>query len=100
ELPTAQRDLAWRELFGTVIVPVDFEKRVLRGEAVTIPIFGDATNRMANGQIQQDITATYNDLSLRYNAQLLLRNGFTGRQSEVLLSPVVGQLTDLFNPGT
>ncbi|MDF3936816.1 ABC transporter permease [Pseudomonas citronellolis] len=100
ELPTAQRDLAWRELFGIVIVPVDFEKRVLRGEAVTIPIFGDATNRMANGQIQQDITATYNDLSLRYNAQLLLRNGFTGRQSEVLLSPVVGQLTDLFNPGT
>ena len=47
ELPTAQHDLAWRRLFGIVILPVDFEKRVLRGEAVSVPIFGDATNRMA-----------------------------------------------------
>lgn len=100
ELPTAQRDLAWRELYGIVVLPVDFEKRVLRGEAVTIPIFGDATNRMANGQIQQDISATYDDLSRHYNLHLMLRSGFTARQASVLLSPVVGQLTDLFNPGT
>lgn len=100
ELPTAQHDLAWRRLFGIVILPVDFEKRVLRGEAVSVPIFGDATNRMANGQIQQDISATYNELTLRYNAHLLLHNGFSASQAEVLLSPVVGQLTDLFNPGT
>lgn len=100
ELPTAQHDLAWRKLYGIIILPVDFEKRVLRGEAVTVPIFGDATNRMANGQIQQDISATYNDLSLRYNLQQMLRDGFTARQASVLLSPAVGQLTDLFNPGT
>ena len=100
ELPTAQHDLAWRRLFGIVILPVDFEKRVLRGEAVSVPIFGDATNRMANGQIQQDISATYNELTLRYNAHLLLHNGFSASQAEVLLSPVAGQLTDLFNPGT
>jgi ABC-2 type transport system permease protein len=65
---------------------VDFEKRVLRGEAVTIPIFGDATNRMANGQIQQDISATYNELSLRYNQAQLMRAGFSTDQASVLLS--------------
>ncbi|SDH63950.1 ABC-2 type transport system permease protein [Pseudomonas panipatensis] len=100
ELPAAQRDLAWRRLFGIIILPVDFEKRVLRGEAVTIPIFGDATNRMANGQIQQDISATYNELSLRYNQAQLMRAGFSTDQASVLLSPAVAQLTDLFNPGT
>lgn len=100
ELPTAQRDLAWRELYGIIVVPLEFEKRVLRGEAVTIPIFGDATNRMANGQIQQDIGTTYNELSLGYNRDLLKRNGFSEEQADVLLSPVVGDLSALFNPGT
>ncbi|CDF82300.1 hypothetical protein PKB_0934 [Pseudomonas knackmussii B13] len=100
ELPTAQRDLAWRELYGIIVVPLEFEKRVLRGEAVTIPIFGDATNRMANGQIQQDIGTTYNELSLRYNRDLLKRSGFSEEQADVLLSPVVGDLSALFNPGT
>lgn len=100
ELPTAQRDLAWRELYGIIVVPLEFEKRVLRGEAVTIPIFGDATNRMANGQIQQDIGTTYNELSMGYNRDLLKRNGFSEEQADVLLSPVVGDLSALFNPGT
>ncbi|MFR0691517.1 ABC transporter permease [Enterobacterales bacterium AE_CKDN230030158-1A_HGKHYDSX7] len=100
ELPEAQHDLAWRELFGIVVIPVDFEKRVLRGESVTVPIFGDATNRMANGQIQQDINATYSELTLRYNRERLMRGGFSEEQSNVLLQPAVGQLTDLFNPGT
>lgn len=100
QLPEAQHDLAWRELFGIVVIPVDFEKRVLRGESVTVPIFGDATNRMANGQIQQDINATYNELTLRYNRERLMRGGFSEEQSSVLLQPAIGQLTDLFNPGT
>ncbi|WP_435607468.1 ABC transporter permease [Pseudomonas knackmussii] len=100
ELPMAQRDLAWRELYGIIVVPLEFEKRVLRGEAVTIPIFGDATNRMANGQIQQDIGTTYNELSMGYNRDLLKRNGFSEEQADVLLSPVVGDLSALFNPGT
>lgn len=100
QLPAAQHDLAWRELFGIVVIPVDFEKRVLRGESVTVPIFGDATNRMANGQIQQDISATYSELTLRYNRERLMRGGFSEGQSNVLLQPTIGQLTDLFNPGT
>ncbi|MEE9102315.1 MULTISPECIES: ABC transporter permease [Pseudomonas] len=100
QLPEAQHDLAWRKLFAIVVIPLDFEKRVLRGESVTVPIFGDATNRMANGQIQQDISATYNELSLRYNRERLTRGGFSERQASVLLQPAIGQLTDLFNPGT
>ncbi|WP_448682728.1 ABC transporter permease [Pseudomonas nicosulfuronedens] len=100
QLPEAQHDLAWRKLFAIVVIPLDFEKRVLRGEAVTVPIFGDATNRMANGQIQQDISATYSELSLRYNRERLMRGGFSEVQANVLLQPAIGQLTDLFNPGT
>ncbi|WP_079453541.1 ABC transporter permease, partial [Pseudomonas aeruginosa] len=100
-LPQAKRDLAWRELYAIIVIPLNFEKRLLRlrGEALVIPYFGDATNRMANGQIQQDISAVYSALTNRYNAALLEREGFTATQAQVVLSPLVGQLTDLFNPG-
>ena len=98
-LPQAKRDLAWRELYAIIVIPLNFEKRLLRGEALVIPYFGDATNRMANGQIQQDISAVYSALTSRYNAALLEREGFTATQAQVVLSPLVGQLTDLFNPG-
>ena len=98
-LPQAKRDLAWRKLYAIIVIPLNFEKRLLRGEALVIPYFGDATNRMANGQIQQDISAVYSALTNRYNAALLEREGFTATQAQVVLSPLVGQLTDLFNPG-
>lgn len=80
-LPQAKRDLAWRELYAIIVIPLNFEKRLLRGEALVIPYFGDATNRMANGQIQQDISAVYSALTSRYNAALLEREGFTATQA-------------------
>jgi ABC-2 type transport system permease protein len=99
-LPQAQRDLAWRELYGIIVIPVDFEKRLLRGDSLVVPVFGDATNRMANGQIQQDISATYTELLHGYNRALLMREGFSERQAEVILNPLIARLVDLYNPGT
>lgn len=99
-LPEAQRDLAWRKLYGIIIIPVDFEKRLLRDENLVVPVFGDATNRMANGQIQQDISSTYSDILRRYNRALLMRDGFSEKQAETLLNPLISRLVDLYNPGT
>ncbi|WP_313517916.1 ABC transporter permease [Pseudomonas sp.] len=100
DLPSAQADLAWRQLFAIIVIPLDFEKRLLRGEQLVVPVFGDATNRMANGQIQQDINATYNQLLRDHNGELLERNGFSTAQTQILLDPLVARLVDLYNPGT
>ncbi|HEI8867816.1 ABC transporter permease [Serratia sp. AKBS12] len=98
-LDEAKRDLGWRELFAIIIMPVDLEKKILHGESLVIPVFGDATNRLANGQIQQDVVAAYQQLLNEYNTELLLRNGFSERQAKVVLTPIQGQTLDLFNPG-
>ena len=98
-LPDAREDLAQQRLFGIIVFPQNLEKKVLRGEAITIPIFGDASNRMANGQIQQDITSVYNQLFAHYNLGTLQQAGFSEKQAEVLLSPIVGKLEDIYNPG-
>ncbi|CFQ59998.1 daunorubicin resistance ABC transporter membrane protein [Yersinia frederiksenii] len=98
-LPDAQRDLAWRKLFAVIIMPTDLEKKILNGESIVIPVYGDATNRLANGQIQQDVVAAYQQLLNEYNSGLLLRSGFTPGQAEVLLTPIRGQILEVFNPG-
>ncbi|CFR01558.1 multidrug ABC transporter permease [Yersinia frederiksenii] len=98
-LPDAQRDLAWRKLFAVIIMPMDLEKKILNGESIVIPVYGDATNRLANGQIQQNVVAAYQQLLNEYNSGLLLRSGFTPGQAEVLLTPIRGQILGVFNPG-
>lgn len=98
-LPDAQRDLAWRKLFAVIIMPIDLEKKILHGDAITIPVYGDATNRLANGQIQQDVIATYQHLLNTYNSGILLRAGFDERQAEIINQPFNGQTLDIFNPG-
>lgn len=98
-LEEAKDGLGWRRLFAVIIMPVDLEKRILHGDSVVIPMYGDATNRLANGQIQQDVTAAYQQILNQYNTTLLLRNGFSEQQVQVLLTPIRGQTLDVFNPG-
>ena len=98
-LAEAEHDLALRKLFAVIIMPVDLEKKILAGQNIVIPVYGDATNRLANGQIQQDVLGAYQALLTQYNTDLLLSNGFSERQASVVLSPMVGQTLDLFNPG-
>lgn len=45
----AQRDLGWRKLFAVIIMPVDLEKKILHSENIVVPMYGDATNWLANG---------------------------------------------------
>lgn len=98
-LADAEHDLALRKLFAVIIMPVDLEKKILAGQNIVIPVYGDATNRLANGQIQQDVLGAYQAILTQYNTDLLLSNGFSERQASMVLSPMVGQTLDLFNPG-
>ncbi|GKX64028.1 daunorubicin resistance ABC transporter membrane protein [Pragia fontium] len=95
----AQQDLVGRKLFAVVVLPHNMEKRILHGENVTIPAYGDATSRLANGQIEMDILAAYRTMLLSYNQELMMNNGFTPTQIDKILSPIKAQTVDLFNPG-
>ncbi|QUG74199.1 ABC transporter permease [Erwinia sp. E602] len=98
-LPEAQRDLGLRKVFAVLVLPQDLEKKMLAGNAVSLPVFGDATNRMANGQIQVDVLAAWQQVLGHYNRALMQQQGFSARQAAVVLTPFIGQTQDLFNPG-
>jgi len=98
-LPDALHDLGLRKLFAVVLMPQDMEQKMLAGEQVNIPVYGDATNRLANGQIQLDVMAAYQQMLSHYNIELMMQQGFSARQAEVILTPAIGQTVDVFNPG-
>ncbi len=98
-LPQALGDLGLRKLFAVIILPQNMEQKMLAGKAVTLPVYGDATNRLANGQIQQDVMAAWQQVLGGYNRELMMLAGFSPRQASVVLTPFVGQTIDVFNPG-
>lgn len=99
DLNTAIHDLGWRKLFAIIVMPVDMEKKILAGKSVAIPVYGDATNRLPNGQIQQNIAAAYQQMLSRYETELLMQHDFTQSEAQLLLQPMVAETLPLFNPG-
>ncbi|CDG22990.1 putative membrane protein [Xenorhabdus poinarii G6] len=98
-LSQARHDMLQRKIFVIIIVPANYEKHLLSGQQITIPVYGDATNRLANGQIQQDLAQAYQQLLSEYNGKLLLQSGFSIEQAKVLLQPIRSETIGLFNPG-
>ncbi|MGL4860930.1 MAG: ABC transporter permease [Enterobacteriaceae bacterium] len=98
-LEQLQSDLHARKLFAVLILPHDLQKKVLRGQSIVIPSYGDATNRLANGQIQQSVQEVYQALTQQYNQRTLQNSGFSPVQAQMLLQPIKGILSELFNPG-
>ena len=98
-LPDALRDLGLRKLFAVVLMPQDLEQKMLSGKQVNIPVYGDATNRLANGQIELDVIAAYQQVLDQYSMQLMQQQGFSTREADVILNPVIGQTIEVFNPG-
>lgn len=95
----ALKDLGRRQLFAVIIMPQDLEQKMLAGNEVTIPVYGDATNRLAGGQIQMDVMEAYQAMLSDYQQQRLAAEGFSARQAQVLINPFIGQTEDVFNPG-
>ncbi len=98
-LDTAIHDLGYRKLFAIIIIPQDLQQKILAGQPVTIPVYGDATSRLASGQIEQYVTKAYQSMLTRYQHTRLESQGFSPRQVSVLTTPFIGQTEAVFNPG-
>lgn len=95
----AYDDINNRKLFAVFTIPRDFEKRILSGQEVTIPAYGDASSRLANGLIQVDIRGIYQQILTEFNSRIMRNNGFSDKQINVILSPINGQTEPLYNAG-
>lgn len=95
----AYDDINNRKLFAVFTIPRNFEKKILNGEEVTIPAYGDASSRLANGLIQVDIRGIYQQILTQYNTRIMRNAGFADKQIDIILSPIKGQTEPLYNSG-
>lgn len=95
----AYQDINNRKIFALITIPRNYEKRLFKGESIVIPAYGDASSRLANGQIQQDLKSIYQQVLANYNTNLMRNSGFTPEQISIVLSPIKTQTDPLFNPG-
>ncbi|MFQ0991759.1 ABC transporter permease [Gilliamella apicola] len=95
----AYDDINNRKLFAVFTIPRDFEKHLLNGEEVTIPAYGDASSRLANGLIQVDIKGIYQQILTEYNTRVMRNGGFSDQQINIILSPIKAQTMPLYNAG-
>ncbi|OCF99523.1 ABC transporter permease [Gilliamella apicola] len=95
----AYDDINNRKLFAVFTIPRNFEKKILNGEEVTIPAYGDASSRLANGLIQVDIRGIYQQILTQYNTRIMRNAGFADKQIDIILSPIKGQTEPLYNAG-
>lgn len=98
-LNQARHDMIMRELFAIIIIPQDFEKNILLGKQTTVPVYGDATNRLASGQIQQELSSAYQQLLNSYNAMRLVNNGYSSEQAAIIIKPIQSETIAMYNPG-
>jgi len=88
----AYDDINARKIFAVITIPRNYEKRLFNGENVVIPAYGDASSRLANGQIQQDLKAIYQQVLTNYNTNIMRNSGFTPIQINIVLSPIKSQI--------
>lgn len=95
----AYQDINDRKLFAVITIPRHYEKRLMRGELVTIPAYGDASSRLANGMIQQDFKAIFQQVITNYNANIMRNSSFSPDQINIILAPIKSQTIPLYNAG-
>ncbi|WP_317419537.1 MULTISPECIES: ABC transporter permease [unclassified Morganella (in: enterobacteria)] len=98
-LAAARQDMIMRDLFAIIIIPQDFERNLLQGKNITVPVFGDGTNRIASGQIQQELSKAYQQILADYNTKILTANGYTPEQASILIAPIQSETVGMYNPG-
>ena len=95
----AYEDINNRKLFAVITIPRNFEKRLLNGQDVTIPAYGDASSRLANGLIQLDMRGIYQQILTDYNTKIMRNSGFSDKQINIILAPIKSQTEPLYNAG-
>ncbi|WP_392566532.1 ABC transporter permease [Utexia brackfieldae] len=99
DIPQAIADINNQKIFAAIVIPNHFEAFLMKNKDVTVLGYGDASNRLANGLIQQDILASYKAFLASFHNNTMRNSGFQDEQIDIILNPIRSQTVALFNPG-
>jgi ABC-2 type transport system permease protein len=98
DLPAAQALFFARKVSGVVIVPPDFERDLLNGEAAPIAAFGDASYFLIYSSMMGAVSTAARSLGAEIQLSRLTASGIDPGTAEALVAPVTITPVALFNP--
>lgn len=89
-----------RKIYGVVVIPSDFDKRISQGSASPVVLQVNAQYGTHSGIIQKGVQSVVGTLSAGVEMQRLTKQGAAASQVMQLYSPIHVQRINLFNTGT
>lgn len=97
-LQQAKELLLKRKINGVVVIPSDYEKKLLRTELITIAVYADASYFLIYRQVFNDVLVSM--MHRNYDIQLnrFTAKGIDIKRAEAMSDPVEVKVENMFNP--
>lgn len=87
-----------RKVYGVIVIPSDYEKKLMRTEKVNIAIYADASYFLMYRQVFFDFAGSIGQSNYHVEWLRFVSKGASTKQAEALSSPVVTSVHNLYNP--
>ncbi|MGL5893189.1 MAG: ABC transporter permease [Bacteroidales bacterium] len=87
-----------REVYGVIVIPKDYERKLLRMEQVAVAIYADASYFLMYRQLFSDAVSAIGSSSNQIEWQRFVSGGVGDATAKVVADPVVIRSKTLFNP--
>ena len=87
-----------RKVYGVIVIPSDFEKKLMRTEKVNIAIYADASYFLMYRQVFFDFAGSLGQSNYHVKWLRFVSKGASTKQADALSSPVVTSVHNLYNP--
>lgn len=87
-----------REINGIIVIPPDYEKKLLRAEKINLPIYADASYFLMYRQVFQDVLSgvVYSGASIEW--MRFVSKGAGALPAKTLSNPIHVHLKNMYNP--
>ena len=98
DMREAERLFFDREIYGIVYIPNGYERDIVGGSGVVVPIYLDASYMLMYRQVFEDAATSIATMNADIEFQYLLAKGAQIPQAEAIVEPVKYASHTLFNP--
>ena len=98
DMQEAERLFFDRKIYGVVYIPNGYERGIVGGSRVVVPVYLDASYMLMYRQVFEDAAASIATMSATLEFQHLLAKGAQIPQAEAIVEPVKYASHTLFNP--
>ncbi|MGL5788288.1 MAG: ABC transporter permease, partial [Bacteroidales bacterium] len=87
-----------RQVNGVIVIPKDYEKKIMRMEKAAVSVYADASYFLMYRQVFSDAISAIDDISTSIEWNRFVAKGQSPEKAKVISNPVQIKSVSLFNP--